>query len=286
MHPYADHVALDPDDPRPPYQQLAARLRAAILTSALKPGDKLASGPRLAEQYGVARMTVQQAVRLLRDEGLVVTRAGSGVYVRARIHRPVGLRPHIEQALRARDVTIDFAGLSGETLAGVLGEPLDQVRTGALSPASLRLRALVPDPRAPWALPCADDLTDDPAFRARAARILDRSLGGTVAAIHELRDLGLIPEVHAEIRAHQAAATFKVYILNEAEVFFGYYPVVPRTVAIDGEDHAVYDLMGKDSILFHRGATDDPDSPDSQYVTSTREWFESMWTTVARVYTP
>jgi DNA-binding transcriptional regulator YhcF (GntR family) len=39
---------LDPDDPRPPYKQVASALRAAILTRSLKPGEKLPSGPELA----------------------------------------------------------------------------------------------------------------------------------------------------------------------------------------------------------------------------------------------
>jgi len=56
-------MTLDPDDPRPPYQQVANALRAAILTKKFAPGDKLPSGSELAQRYGVARMTVQQAVR-------------------------------------------------------------------------------------------------------------------------------------------------------------------------------------------------------------------------------
>ncbi|WP_363320475.1 winged helix-turn-helix domain-containing protein [Pseudonocardia sp.] len=53
---------------------MANSLRAAILTRRFEPGEKLPSGPELAKHYGVARMTVQQAIRLLRDESLVVSR--------------------------------------------------------------------------------------------------------------------------------------------------------------------------------------------------------------------
>lgn len=100
-------------------------LRAAILTRSFAPGEKLPSGPELAKRYGVARMTVQQAIRRLRDEGLVVSRQGSGVYVRERTERPVGLRPHLERAFETSKVSVDFAGLSGETLHGAIAEPLD-----------------------------------------------------------------------------------------------------------------------------------------------------------------
>lgn len=83
-------MTLDPDDPRPPYQQVAQALRAAILTRKFEPGDKLPSLNELPEQYSVARMTVQQAMRLLREEGLIVSRQGSGVFVRERTERPSG----------------------------------------------------------------------------------------------------------------------------------------------------------------------------------------------------
>ena len=70
-------MALDPDDPRPPYVQVANALRAAILTKKFSPGDKLPSRNELAQTYNVAPMTVQNALRELREEGLIVSRQGS-----------------------------------------------------------------------------------------------------------------------------------------------------------------------------------------------------------------
>jgi Bacterial regulatory proteins, gntR family len=57
-----------------------------------RPGEKLPSGNELAQRYGVARMTTQQAMHILRDEGLIVSRQGSGVFVRERTTRAVALR--------------------------------------------------------------------------------------------------------------------------------------------------------------------------------------------------
>ncbi|MFE0027696.1 GntR family transcriptional regulator, partial [Amycolatopsis sp. NPDC059021] len=162
-------MPLDPDDPRPPYVQVANALRAAILTRKFTPGDKLPSRNELAKTYNVAPMTVQSAIRELRDEGLIVSRQGSGVFVRERTERPIGLRPHIERAFEAQDVTIDFAGFSGETLHGVITEPLDKIRIGRLRPESITVRLLVPAPRQPWSLPCTvEERADSPAFRKRA----------------------------------------------------------------------------------------------------------------------
>jgi GntR family transcriptional regulator len=77
-------MPVNPADPRPAYQQVADVLRTAILEGRLKPGDKLPSHRKLAQQHGLAQMTVRQAISLLQAEGLVDTRQGHGVFVRTR----------------------------------------------------------------------------------------------------------------------------------------------------------------------------------------------------------
>lgn len=274
---------LDPDDPRPPYQQVANALRAAILTRKFMPGDKLPSGPQLADRYGVARMTISQAIRVLRDEGLVVSRQGSGVYVRERTERPVGLRPHLERAFEQSNISVDFAGFSGETLHGAITEPLDKIRAGRLRPTSLSVRLLVPDPDIPWSLPArVEDLADSPAFRARARGIMARHTEAIVDAVNELGDLGLVEDARAEVRVYPAVPLFKLYLINDSEVFFGYYPVQEHTVKLDGIPTPIWDLMGKDTVLFHHSADADDDTMASQYVKQSRMWFDSLWTSVAR----
>ena len=275
-------MTLDPDDPRPPYMQIANALRAAILTKQLAPGDQLPSGNELAKRYSVARMTVQQALRVLRDEGLIVTRQGSGVFVRGRSERPVGLRPHIERAFERPQVSIDFAGFSGETLHGVLQEPLDKIRVGRLTPEAISIRMLLVDTATPWALPCrADDLADDPDFRERAATITQRHTQAISDSVHELADLGLVQQASVEIRVHHLAPLFKLYILNNEEAFFGFYPVREHKVTLKGEARPMYDLMGKDAVLFHHTISDDNASIGSQYVEQARAWFDSIWNTVS-----
>jgi putative hydrolase of HD superfamily len=80
---------LDPADKRQPNVQIAASIRAAILTGELEPGSQLPPGHELARFFGVSRMTVQTAIRTLRDEGFVRSRTGSGVYVRDQASLPV-----------------------------------------------------------------------------------------------------------------------------------------------------------------------------------------------------
>ncbi|SDH62405.1 regulatory protein, gntR family [Actinokineospora alba] len=280
-------MALDPDDPRPPYVQVANALRAAILTKKFTAGDKLPSRNELAKTYNVAPMTVQNALRELRDEGLIVSRQGSGVFVRERTERPVGLRPHIERAFEAEHVTVDFAGFSGETLHGAMQEPLDKIRAGRLRPESLTVRILIPDTTAPLAIPCrVEDLGDSPEFRARATAIMHRHVGAITDTVNELGSLGIVNKATATVRVHHAAPLFKLYIVNNEEAFFGFYPVREHILTFGETPTPIYDLMGKDAILFHHSTTDDDTSTGSQYVDQARTWFDSMWGTVSKEFIP
>jgi DNA-binding GntR family transcriptional regulator len=72
-------MGIDPDSPDWPYQQVAARIRERIQAGEL--GPRLPSYMDLAHELGVSPMTVQRAIGVLRDEGLVVTRAGRGTFV-------------------------------------------------------------------------------------------------------------------------------------------------------------------------------------------------------------
>src|SRR5262249_24729472 len=79
---------VDPADKRQPNVQIAASIRAAILSGELEPGAQLPTGHELARFFGVSRMTVQTAIRTLREEGFVNSRTGSGVYVRDQASLP------------------------------------------------------------------------------------------------------------------------------------------------------------------------------------------------------
>lgn len=68
------------DDPRPAYVQLAGILRARIKSGEIT--ARLPSERDLHQEFGVAPMTARKAVRLLTDEGLVLTVTGRGTYVR------------------------------------------------------------------------------------------------------------------------------------------------------------------------------------------------------------
>jgi DNA-binding transcriptional regulator YhcF (GntR family) len=274
---------LDPDDPRPPFQQVIAVLRAAILTRKLVPGEQLPSFAELARHFGVAPMTVQKAVGALRDEGLIVTRQGKGSFVRQRTERAVGLRPHVEQIFQAGGpVAIDFAGMTAETLHGVIQEPLDKLRAGRIAVESIQLRILLPDLTVPIGIPSLAPSGEDSAdVRARLARIVERSTQALLETVGELSALGLVPSARAEVRTYRTSPVFKLFLLNRGEAFFGFYPVGAHSVAIGGKPVEIYDSMGKDSVLFHYAKTEDESSIESQYIEQAQAWFDSVWNSVA-----
>jgi GntR family transcriptional regulator len=76
--------AVDPASDRAVYKQIADHLRDAIGGGRLAEGGQLPSEAQLMAHYGVARMTVRNALRLLQDQGLITAEHGRGVYVRAR----------------------------------------------------------------------------------------------------------------------------------------------------------------------------------------------------------
>ncbi len=76
--------SVDPASDRPVYKQIADHLREAIERGRLREDDQLPSEAQLMDHYGVARMTIRNAMRLLQDEGLVTAEHGKGSYVRSR----------------------------------------------------------------------------------------------------------------------------------------------------------------------------------------------------------
>src|SRR5688500_20142611 len=89
-----DHpqVLVDRASPVPLYFQVARQLEQAIESGVLPPGSRLDNEIALAEELGLSRPTMRQAIQYLVDKGLLVRKRGGGTHVaRARVRRPVGL---------------------------------------------------------------------------------------------------------------------------------------------------------------------------------------------------
>jgi GntR family transcriptional regulator len=93
----------------PAYQQIADDLRRGISDGTLAPGAKLPSESDLIAQYKVSRVVARMAIAQLRSEGLIVSHAGKGSFVRSRpprrriasdrYQREVQQIPHSDQTI-------------------------------------------------------------------------------------------------------------------------------------------------------------------------------------------
>ncbi|MER5399318.1 GntR family transcriptional regulator [Streptomyces sp. NPDC002599] len=81
----------DAYDRRPLHERIAADLRDEIMSGDLQPGASLPSTQRLKDRFEASNATVQKALQVLKDERLVIGRAGASVTVRE--HRQETIRP-------------------------------------------------------------------------------------------------------------------------------------------------------------------------------------------------
>ncbi|MFD6184394.1 GntR family transcriptional regulator [Streptomyces goshikiensis] len=122
------------EDPRPPYVQAADVLRVAIHNGELRPGERLPAARELQRRFGIASSTVQNALRLLKEEGLIYSVLGRGSYVRAQDASAEG-----EAEAAADDGEVDSGGSDPEYVG------LGDLRRGWQTATSPR-----DDPRPPY----------------------------------------------------------------------------------------------------------------------------------------
>jgi len=63
------------------YEQIVQQIEESVLNGKLKPGDQLPAERELAQQLGVSRTAVREAVKALREKGLVEAYSGRGTFV-------------------------------------------------------------------------------------------------------------------------------------------------------------------------------------------------------------
>jgi DNA-binding FadR family transcriptional regulator len=65
------------------HQRVVEELLRQIVSGALPPGTTLPSEPELARQFGVSRIVIREAIRILVEKGLITVRHGSGMWVQS-----------------------------------------------------------------------------------------------------------------------------------------------------------------------------------------------------------
>ena len=63
------------------YEQIVQQIEESVLKGTLKPGDQLPAERELALQLGVSRTAVREAVKALREKGLVEAYSGRGTFI-------------------------------------------------------------------------------------------------------------------------------------------------------------------------------------------------------------
>lgn len=79
------------EDKRPKAQRIAAEIRALIMSGEWEPEQRIPTTDDLMKAHKTSNVTVQRALDVLKREGLLEGRSGSGVYVRA--HAPQTISP-------------------------------------------------------------------------------------------------------------------------------------------------------------------------------------------------
>ena len=80
------------------YTEIAAHFRRQIQDGTLRPGDTMPSFKDAAEQFGVAHTTVNRAYRVLKMEGLTITRPGKKTVVAGPVSNNIGTRVALHAA--------------------------------------------------------------------------------------------------------------------------------------------------------------------------------------------
>lgn len=271
-------------------RDIADVLRERIRVGDLRAGDRLPTQAELADEFGVERGAVRQALRALQDDGLL-TNVSKGSP--PRIAEPpapgrgepqptmVGLAPRLTAAFAAPHVRIDAACLTAESLIPALGEPLRLIHAGSVRPRRIDVRILLPSRDISLAFPVqvegrgagADD--GDPVHQRWLAM---RNAQGHVLRhnLQTLRSHGI--DVSITFRALPFTPPVKLYLLNGQEALMAYYMVTRREEATDTGTLDMYDVLGTESLLFSFEKA--AGQRDAAFVEESQKWFDALWETI------
>ena len=121
---------VDKTSDTPAFKQIARELRDAIAMGRIPAGEKVPSESQLMEHFGVARMTVRQALAELRSEGLLRAEHGRGVFVR---ERPVVRRVASDRFARRHREAGQAAFLA--EAEGIGAPSVDEIEVGSEIPS-------------------------------------------------------------------------------------------------------------------------------------------------------
>ncbi|MFF5981245.1 FadR/GntR family transcriptional regulator [Streptomyces olindensis] len=277
--------------PQRTHHEVADELRARIRAGALRAGERMPTQAQLAQEFGVERGAVRQALRVLQSEGLLTNVSkGSPATVAPDpagaltgpeappLPTTVGLAPRIAAAFAAEHVEIDAVCLTSISLTLAIGEPLRQIHAGRLKPAKVDVRVLLPSRDIDLAFPVPVEQDRDDRVHERWLSM--RNAQGQVLR-HNLLALRATHgiDVHVTFRALPFTPPVKLYLLNGTEALFAYYTLMRREAQIDHENLEMYDAQGTQSMLF--SFRQGQGLRDTTFVEQSHLWFNALWETIS-----
>lgn len=110
-------------------QAVIRQIETLILEGVLRPGERLPAERDLAARMGVSRPSLREALAAMQKDGLLVTRAGSGVYV-AEVLGSAFSKPLVRLMARHRRAAEDYLQLRKD-MEGLAAERAADVATEA-----------------------------------------------------------------------------------------------------------------------------------------------------------
>ncbi|WP_244904803.1 winged helix-turn-helix domain-containing protein [Streptomyces prasinopilosus] len=281
-----ENVAVNGNSRKSP-QEIADILRERIRAGELRVGERLPTQAELAEEFGVERGVVRQALRILADDGLL-SNVSKGSPPRIAEPAPasdepqpavVGLAPRLTEAFSAPHVRVDVVSHTSETLMVAVGEPVRLIHEGRLRPESIEFRVLLPSRTINLAFPVpVDEGTGDGdpvherwlRMRNAQAQVLRHNL----QTVHHTHGI----DVRVTFRALPFTPPVKLYLLNGQEALMGYYLLARREEECDSRSLDVYDALGSQSLLF--SFTRQAGRRDRAFVAESQKWFDALWETI------
>ncbi|MFE5217083.1 MULTISPECIES: FadR/GntR family transcriptional regulator [unclassified Streptomyces] len=267
-------------------QEIADTLRERIRSGVLRSGERLPTQAELAEEFGVERGAVRQALRTLQLAGLL-SNVSKGSPPRVAEAPPareepqptmVALAPRLTAAFEAPHVRIDAVCLTAQSLIPALGEPLRLIHEGRIRPERIDARVLLPSRHIDLAFPVSVDAgRDDDAVHRRWLAMRNAQgqvLQYNLQALRGTHDI----DVHVTFRALPFTPPAKLYLLNGVEALYAYYMVTRRAEPTESGMLEMYDTLGSESLLF--SFEQRSGQRDAAFVEQSQKWFDALWETI------
>jgi DNA-binding FadR family transcriptional regulator len=174
------------------YELVLDQIRRAIQIGRFLAGQKLPSERELADQLGVSRTTVREAMRVLQGEGLIETRRGrsGGAIVIAPETTPAERRRVVRRRLAELENVFDYRLAIEPAAASLAAQRRRKADLAALKETVVELRALASTPEEGLS-PVSRFFATDAEFHDRIARTTRNPL--LVQAVSDARAAMFLP---------------------------------------------------------------------------------------------